>query len=281
MHERAKKTFPDDRISVIQMVSGALQTGRSQAGFLVTIHACAPRLIYMPSSQSLFSQDVSLAQLRCPCAWQETAVDLPFSVEMLKHRASRSEATRLRCLCRFCPKRSDQERQQLVKDVPDVRAEIGADDKETLPFDVEAPAEFGDSAAGDDEPMPLPGAGEVDGERRDYLVDLLPHAKPMRSRAAFLRQHGYVFMPSEYSLMVQGFFNQLLIDVLQVAGTVQLLVVTSTAHPGAFFAARHNRQELFVVRNLQRPELVEVPNMFPLCECLRGVVHVGRPPQRA
>ena len=45
VHEKAKKAFAADRVSVVQLVSGQMQTSRNVPNFLVSIHAsetCLP-----------------------------------------------------------------------------------------------------------------------------------------------------------------------------------------------------------------------------------------------
>ena len=112
-------------------------------------------------------------------------MDLPFSVEMLKHRAGPLEQTRLRCLCRDCPLRSQEEKQEALKNnvVGNATAEI---DNEDLLRDGTDMAMDEDGAvlpdAENDEPMTLPTTDvRTDGdEQRDFLVDLWPHSRPWR-----------------------------------------------------------------------------------------------------
>ena len=94
-------------------------------------------------------------------------MDVPYSLEMLRARASADEQSRLRCLSRRCPLRNKQELAALKPDTPATDAEIPMDDMEgsTIPFEAEGEVS--------DEETP---AGE-----RDYLIDLWPFSRPVRS----------------------------------------------------------------------------------------------------
>ena len=44
IHARAVLTFKGDRVAVVQMTSGQVQTSKTQPGYLVSIHSQAGRL---------------------------------------------------------------------------------------------------------------------------------------------------------------------------------------------------------------------------------------------
>ena len=137
-------------------------------------------------------------------------MDLPFSVEMLKHRAGALEQTRLRCLCRECPLRSKEEQEEALaakNNGPNAQAAINAAgeiDNEDLLRDGTDMTVDEDAAtlndAENEDPLPLPtkanDMNDADEPARSFLIDLWPHSRPWRFMIATIYLHSFTFIAS-------------------------------------------------------------------------------------
>ena len=146
-------------------------------------------------------------------------MDLPFSVEMLKHRAGALEQTRLRCLCRECPLRSKEEQEEALaakNNGPNAQAAINATseiDNEDLLRDGTDMTMDEDAAtlndAENEDPLPLPtnanDMNDADEPVRDFLIDLWPHSRPWRFMIATIYLvHKLFHSPSLHPLHSQA-----------------------------------------------------------------------------
>ncbi|CAE7712003.1 ARSK [Symbiodinium sp. CCMP2592] len=145
--------------------------------------------------------------------------DMPYVVNILRHRATPAEQIRKRCLRRDCPLRDDTDRSEMLPEGKTVPAnhELPEDDRETDPYSVE-PADEGATATSvleDDTPPGLPGTGnDNDSGPRDYLIDLWPFARPV------------------------GYYEQVLDEILKATGCQTVLVMSVSAHPAPWIAVR-------------------------------------------
>ena len=163
-----------------------------------------------------------------PHGAQATAVDVPYTINVLRHRARQSEQTRLRCLSRNCPHRDEADKRALVTDPPPFE-ELAEDDREAMEFEVE-PTE-GESVPEKDNTVPpgLPGATEAEG--RDYLIDLWPFARPkgasgedeiLHRTADSVDSHSKETSSLNEAADSQGYYHQIFDEVLKAWLQVRL-----------------------------------------------------------
>ena len=147
-----------------------------------------------------------------------SAEEVPTFIPALAKRAARSEKTRMRCLARECPLRSQIERDDLPE-VDDPACELHGDDLEG--GDAEDVVEGGDAEENDkdeaDDEIVMPSG------KHACIVDLWPFAQ---SRAF-------------YKHIITALFGQSL--------PKHLILLTRTAHPAALLAAHDSQIAAHVV----------------------------------
>ena len=143
------------------------------------------------------------------------------SVSINMGKASVREKLHLRCTEKNCPMRPDAQRAALKKDCLDPLEEIAASDKEDLGECLER---VGEDAAADD----LPFDDEDMEQKRDYIVDLWPFARSIETYTNVFQEIG------------RG-----------TAGSV-CCILSCSAHPSPYIAARNMQMETFVYTNRMR-----------------------------
>ena len=165
------------------MVSGVLQSVKSQPGWLIVV--------------------------------THKEVKMPFHAELLRFRAEACEKSRLRCLSKSCSLRPESERALIEsEDQPTAcNEEVPPDDKEVELYDIMEP-ETDAALQEDQEDEPMPDSQNGQDEKRDWIVDLFPFARPAQ------------------------FYRSLITDILRMEGVTQLAILSSSAHPASWLAAR-------------------------------------------
>ena len=181
-----------------------------------------------------------------PHGAQAIAIDVPYTINVLRHRARQSEQTRLRCLSRNCPHRDEADKRALVTDPPPFE-ELAEDDREATAFEVEPTEAESVSVPEEDDTVPpgLPGATQAEG--RDYLIDLWPFARPkgasgeneiLHRTADSVDSHSKETSSLNEAADSQGYYHQIFDEVLKATGCKYVCVISASAHPSPWLAAR-------------------------------------------